>query len=69
MMRGRWRRAAAATLALGVACALLPVLEDTRGQQALPSVVAANALRPVTAFAATAMIALARSHCSRRPAR
>jgi hypothetical protein len=54
MMRGRWSRAAAATLALGVACAMLPVLEDTKGQQALPSVVAANALRPVTAFAVIA---------------
>jgi hypothetical protein len=54
MMRGRWSRAAAATLALGVACAMLPVLEDTKGQQALPSVVAANALRPVSAFAAIA---------------
>jgi len=54
MMRGRWSRAAAATLALGVACVMLPVLEDTKGQQALPSVVAANALRPVTAFAVIA---------------
>jgi hypothetical protein len=54
MMRGRWSRTAAATLALGVACAMLPVLEDTKGQQALPSVVAANALRPVTAFAVIA---------------
>jgi len=53
-MRGRWSRTAAATLALGVACAMLPVLEDTKGQQALPSVVAANALRPVTAFAVIA---------------
>jgi hypothetical protein len=54
MMRGRWSRAAAATLALGVACAMLPVFEDTKGQQASPPVVAANALRPVTAFAAIA---------------
>ena len=53
-MRGRWSRTAAATLALGVACVMLPVLEDTKGQQALPSVVAANALRPVTAFAVIA---------------
>ena len=43
MTRGRWTRAAAAALALGVACALLPVLEDTKGQQASPSVAAANA--------------------------
>ena len=54
MTRGRWTRAAAAALALGVACALLPVLEDTKGQQASPSVAAANALRPVAAFAAIA---------------
>ena len=53
-MRGRWSRAAAATLALGVACAMLPVFEDTKGQQASPPVVASNALRPVTAFAAIA---------------
>jgi len=33
MMRGRWSRAAAATLALGVACAMLPVLEDTKGNR------------------------------------
>ena len=54
MTRGRWTRAAAAALALGVACALLPVLEDTKWQQASPSVAAANALRPVAAFAAIA---------------
>ena len=54
MRRRRWSRVAAATLALGVACAMLPVLENTKGQQALPSVVAANVLRPVTAFDAIA---------------
>src|SRR3954454_7889196 len=52
MTRERWSRAAAVMLALGVACALLPVLEDSREQQALPSAVAASALRPVAAFAA-----------------
>jgi len=45
---------AAAALALGVAGAVLPVLEDTKGQQASPPAFAANGLRPVSAFAAIA---------------
>ena len=51
MRRGQWSRAAAAALVLGGACAMLPVLEDAKGQQAPPSVVAADALRPVSDFA------------------
>jgi hypothetical protein len=53
MIRGRWTLAAGAALALGVAGAMLPVLEDTNGQQTPPAS-AANALRPVSAFAAIA---------------
>ena len=52
MMCPRWSRAAAATLALGVAGALLPVLEHTQGEQASSSVVAANGLRPMSDFEA-----------------
>jgi hypothetical protein len=52
MMRPRWSRAAAVTLALGVAGAMLPVLEHTQGEQASSSVVAANGLRPMSDFEA-----------------
>jgi hypothetical protein len=45
---------AGVALALGVAGAVLPVLEDTKGQQASPPAFAANGLRPVSAFAAIA---------------
>ena len=53
-MRGRWSRTAAATLVLGVVCAVVPVLEHAKGEQASSSVVAANGLRPVSDFAAIA---------------
>jgi hypothetical protein len=69
MMRGRWSRAAAAALALGVACAMLPVFEDTKGQQASPPVVLRTRSGRCPLLPQSRMIALARSRYSRRPAR